>query len=232
MGDDITSTIWLELKIPEGKTILISSIYRQWSLPKALGIHKSYNSHNQTLRWKSVISQWQKAYKENKEIIILTDDNMDHNNNTFNNNYKINNIKDMTIEFLNNNNYTTHNDENMYYVKQKPISCIDHIYSNCPQKITKVTTHNTGQSDHSIITAKYHTKAPITPRRQIFTRKKHLLTAHALNQHLQHNEIMQSTFTYTDPYLVADIIMSEFNNTIEIIAPCKVKHKQKHTHNC
>ena len=112
LENDTTSTIWLELKIPEGKNILISSIYRQWSLPKALGIRKSNNSHNQTLRWKSVISQWQKAHKENKEIIILTDDNMDHNNNTFNNNYKINNIKDMTIEFLNNNNYTTHNDEN------------------------------------------------------------------------------------------------------------------------
>ena len=90
---------------------------------------------------------------------------MDHNNNTFNNNYKINNIKEMTTEFLSNNNYTTHNDDYTYHIKQTPISCIDHIYSNCPQKITNVTTHNTGQSDHSILTARYHTKAPITPRR-------------------------------------------------------------------
>ena len=97
---------------------------------------------------------------------------MNHNNNTFNTNYKINTIKDMAIEFLNDNNYTTHNDTDTYYIKQKPISCIDHIYSNCPHKITNVTTHNTGQSDHSILTARYHTKAPITPRRQFFSRKR------------------------------------------------------------
>merc|ERR1712115_572835 len=193
----------------------------------ALGIHKSNNSHNQTLRWKSVMSQWQKAHKENKEIIVLTDDNMDYNNNTFNNNYKINNIKEITTEFLNNNNYTTINDTNTYHIKQKSISCIDHIYSNCPHKITHVTTHNTGQSDHSILTARYHTKAPITPRRQFFTRKKYKLTAHALNQHLQHNNVIHSAFSYTDPNLVADIIMSEYNNLIEIIAPSTIKQVNK-----
>lgn len=39
------------------------------------------------------------------------DDNMDHNNSNFNNNYKIDNIKEITTEFLNNNNYTTHNEK-------------------------------------------------------------------------------------------------------------------------
>ena len=77
----------------------------------------------------------------------------------------------MTLEFLTDNNYTTHNELHTYYVKQQPISCIDHIYSNCPHKITNVCTHNTGQSDHSILTAIYHTKAPIAPRRQYFPRK-------------------------------------------------------------
>ena len=78
---------------------------------------------------------------------------MDHNNNTFNTNHKINNIKEMTLDFLSANNYTTHNEENTYYVKQTPISCIDHIYSNCPYKISTVTTHNDGYSAHSILTA-------------------------------------------------------------------------------
>ena len=45
--------------------------------------------------WQSVITQWHKAHNENKEIIVLTDDNMDHNNNNFNNTYKINNIKEI-----------------------------------------------------------------------------------------------------------------------------------------
>ena len=34
LEDDNTSTIWIELRIPEGKNILISSTNRQWTLPK------------------------------------------------------------------------------------------------------------------------------------------------------------------------------------------------------
>ena len=129
----------------------------------------------------------------------------------------------MTIKFLSENNYTTHNDTDTYYIKQRPVSCIDHIYSNCPQKITNVKTHNTGQSDHSILMAIYHTKAPIAPKRQFFSRKTHKLTSHSLNQHLQHNHVLNSAFTFTDPNLIADIIMSEYNNIIEIISPRTIR---------
>ena len=54
-----------------------------------------------------------------------------------------------------------------------------------------------------------------------------MITEHALNQHLQHNDIIQTAFTYTDPDLIADIIMSEFNNIIDIIAPQTVKQVRK-----
>ena len=42
-----TSTIWIELKVPNCKNLLIASIYRQWSIPKALNIPNSNNTHNQ-----------------------------------------------------------------------------------------------------------------------------------------------------------------------------------------
>ena len=117
---------------------------------------------------------------------------MDHNNTTFNNNYNINSITEITQRFLSDNNFTTHNNTKTFYINQQPISCIDHIYSNIPHKVTHITTLNTGQSDHAILTAKYHSKAPITPPKFVFTRPKHLLTEHALNQHLQHNNIIQT----------------------------------------
>ena len=77
-------------------------------------------------------------------------------------------------------------------VNQNQISCIDHNYSNCPQKITQVTTQNTGQSDHAILTANYHTKAPINLPKFVYTREKHLLTHHTLNEYLSNNLILQS----------------------------------------
>ena len=56
LEDTNTSTIWLELKVPNSKNMLIASIYRQWSLPKALGITNSNNTHNQNTRWKMVLA--------------------------------------------------------------------------------------------------------------------------------------------------------------------------------
>ena len=44
LEDDITSTIWIEIKLPNSKPILIASIYRQWSLPNILNIKKSDGS--------------------------------------------------------------------------------------------------------------------------------------------------------------------------------------------
>merc|ERR1712240_244139 len=44
-------------------------------------------------------------------------------------------------------------------------------------------------------------------------------TEHNLNQYLNHNQIIQTAYNYTDPDLIATIIMQEFNNIIDIIAP-------------
>ena len=88
---------------------------------------------------------------------------MDHNNLVFNHSFKIDKLRETTQKFLSDNNFTTHNDSHTYFIKQVPTSCIDHIYSNCSQKITQVKTHNLGLSDHVILTVNYHTKAPIMP---------------------------------------------------------------------
>merc|ERR1712240_504801 len=141
------------------------------------------------------------------------------NNNNFNNNFRINNIKEITSKFISTNNYTIHNQENTYFVNQKPDSCIDQIYSNCPPKKTHVTMINNGQSDHAILTAKYHTKVPINSPKIVYTRPKYLLTEHTLNQYLSNNHILQTAYNYTDPDLITEMIMTEYNNIIEIIAP-------------
>merc|ERR1711955_28870 len=96
---------------------------------------------------------------------------------------------------------------------------MDHIYSNCPQKLTHITTLNNGQSNHAMITAIYHTKAPINNPKIIYTRPKYLLTEHKLNEYLNNNDIIQTAFNFTDPDLIAEIIMREYNNIIDIIAP-------------
>merc|ERR1712240_1002518 len=191
----------------------------QWSLPKILNIKNSNNIQNQTERWEKVLGKWENAIKEKKEVIILTDDNMDLNNDNYNSNYKIITIQERTTQFLSENNITTHNKDPTFYINQTPTSYIDHIYSNCPQKLTHITTINNGYSDHAMITAIYHTKAPINYPKIIYTRPKYLLTEHTLNKYLNNKDIIQTAFNYTDLDLIAEIIMNEYNNIIDIIAP-------------
>ena len=50
LEDETTSTVWIEIKLPKNKPILLCSIYRQWSLPKLLNIKNSNNIQNQTER--------------------------------------------------------------------------------------------------------------------------------------------------------------------------------------
>merc|ERR1712243_408405 len=102
------------------------------------------------------------------------------------------------------------------------------IYTNCPQKITHITTENNGLSDNATLIATYHTKAPANNPKTVFTRPKYLLTEHNLNQYLNHNQIIQTAYNYTDPDLIATIIMQEFNNIIETI---EAKKKLNEIHN-
>ena len=61
LEDETTSTIWIEMKLPKNKPILLASIYRQWSLPKSLNIKNSNNVQSQTERWETVLNKWEKA---------------------------------------------------------------------------------------------------------------------------------------------------------------------------
>merc|ERR1712240_964750 len=189
------------------------------SLPQILNIKDSHGLIQQTERWDNVLDKWQQAILEKKEVIVMADDNMDFDNENYNNRYRIKSIKEKTTQFITDNNITVHNKEPTYFVNQTPTSCIDHIHSNCPQKITHITTENNGLSDHATITATYHTKAPINTPKIVYTRPKYLLTEHNLNAYLNNNEIIQTAYNYTDPELIAEIIMRELNNIIEIIAP-------------
>merc|ERR1712098_290438 len=84
--------------------------------------------------------------------------------------YKTNNIKNMLHDFMADNDITQHNFENTRHVKHQNSSCIDHIYSNVPNKIIKVKTHKNNFSDHSIITVLYTSKEQFYTPKLIKTR--------------------------------------------------------------
>ena len=90
-----------------------------------------------------------------------------------------------------------------------------------------MTAIDNGYSDHSILTANYHIKALISTQKLIKTRPSYLLTDHLLNQYIENNDTLQTIFNYTCPNLIANIIISELNGIINIIAPSKIVQVRK-----
>ena len=93
---------------------------------------------------------------------------------------KLSTIVDMSYKFITDNNFTIHNNKNTFYRTKEEISCIDHVYSHCPQKISYVITINNSLSDHAMLSVNYHMKAPFNTTKLIKTRKSYLLTEHTL----------------------------------------------------
>ena len=79
--------IWIEVKLKGQGNLLFCGGYRQWDIPregkdasKNSGYYKSIKLQKE--RFCSIILNWKKTSLENKNIIILTDDNLDDSRNS------------------------------------------------------------------------------------------------------------------------------------------------------
>ena len=85
LEDEITSTIWIEITIPKSKPLLIMAGYRQWTLLKEMNMGRKDHHTEQLTRLNILLSKWKKALNENKDTIIMMDDNIDSLGNTSHN---------------------------------------------------------------------------------------------------------------------------------------------------
>ena len=203
--------------------MLICGSYRQWSLLKEMGVNNSSSNKNQEDRFKITIDNWQKALDEQRDTIFLTDDNIDSNiDSSMNKLHKIQNLLHILHDHMTKNNIVQHNTEDTRHIKHQKSSCIDKIYSNIPQKITNVTTHRNGFSDHSIISAHYNTKEQLYQPKFIKTRDSSKFNKNSLILAFKQNEILDKIFNHTNPNTIANILQIELNSIINTLAPPKI----------
>ena len=151
--NDRISAIWLELGLPNQRKILVCNVYREWGYLNQID-RNSHSRAAQLERWEALISKWEEALAEEKEVILLGDINIDS-------------LKWMRDDLPNND----------VIYRQKPLlellfakifpegvsqlvntpthgnSCLDHLYSNKPEKLSEVSAFFQGGSDHRIIFA-------------------------------------------------------------------------------
>ena len=77
MENEYIASVWVEIIISKRVSTLISSYYRQWSLPKELELDGTNSQNSQRDRFLIFTNQISKASKEGKDLVILTDDNID-----------------------------------------------------------------------------------------------------------------------------------------------------------
>ena len=101
----------------KNRSFFVMSAYRQWSRPSSLGILNSNSKGSQNYRYSVMCNQVSKVSKTGKDIIILTDDNL----NTLEDNSKTNQYKNLDLKLLRDNmiidnRLVTHNDQPTFFL--------------------------------------------------------------------------------------------------------------------
>ena len=236
LENNYISSVWVQVNISKSKYILICSYYRQWQLPNNIRNIYDGNLCNQVDRYKLFNEQITKATASNHHVIILTDDNINsYEDNSFSNQYKNIEIKNIRDNSIISNCLIVHNNKPTFFRKGIK-TCIDHIYSNCPINISNVRTHDNDNihsdydlfdaadsilSDHAMISCTYSHQSIKIPQQFKIIRNNKLLTKHSLNQYFDHNHELNRIFNETDPDAIAEILINELSLIIETISPSK-----------
>jgi hypothetical protein len=221
------STVWIELTIPGESNILIMGGYRQFQLPNQITkISLSYS--HQAARWAKYLKQWDTALKEQKEVIVCADDNIDSTHWSSNLNTAVNPITTKNLYLMLRDMILSQGVEVMNHEPTRKISehvkgtIIDHIYSNQPEKIKKVFTKSHGGSDHRIVGVLWQSKSVVHPPAFLRTRKEHLVTEIQLQHLVRSNNLMERILELDDINKAAELFIKEYESYLNVMAPMRI----------
>ena len=162
MHDQISS-IWLEVGLPMKKKILICNTYREWGYLRQEN-NSSRTVAEQLVRWKIFITQWERALSENKEVVVAGDINIDSlkwmrddlppNDST----YKLKALIEILFEKIIPHGVSQQVTVPTHSWPGQQNSCLDHLYTNQPDKLSEVSVHAHG-SDHKLLSVVRYAKS-------------------------------------------------------------------------
>ena len=175
--DDV-SAIWLECGLPHQKSTIVCMAYRQWRL-LGQSDEKSARVSEQLARWSKFLQKWEAAINEGKEVIVMLDANLDHltwgNTDSLHSSHSSVRLRDL-IDLLFDKIIPLGVSQLVKvatrYESGKPVSGLDHVYTNKPDKLSPVQTYFTGLSDHKMLKVTRYSKSfkhlPRYVRKRVF----------------------------------------------------------------
>ena len=135
--------------------------YRQWHLPKKYWKGNTGSKQSMEERFQMTLDKWRLAVDEKRDIIVMMDTNLDTSNTRHNENYNVRGSFNMLQEHLNVTNMMIMNTEFTHFSSQYPPTCIDHFFTNTPNKLDPIKTIKHPDSDHTILESKYNSSVQI-----------------------------------------------------------------------
>ena len=222
LEDNNICDIVLELKSKGNKPILILGSYREWQKPKFCNQPNSKSIKNQLNRFKVTMKLWETLVAEDKDLIIMTDDNIDSSpNSNYNKRYNIKVLSELLFDTMTSLNITQCNKNYTRITNHQAPSCIDKIYTNVSHKINNINTVPNIDSDHSYVTAIYNVKEPLyTPK--FFTKRNYQsLTKNNIEKYINYSNL-DTILQSQDPNYIANTLQLELNTIYDILAPSKI----------
>lgn len=156
-------TVWLQIGLPNKPASLYMFGYRQWRLPNQPD-DSSASIAAQAKRWDTILNQWETALLEGKQTICMMDANIDHltwDQENLPSSHSSVRLRPLTQALFNRilpQGVTQLVTEPTRAERGVPVTGLDHVYSNRPEKLSAITTIFTGMSDHKIILARQFSK--------------------------------------------------------------------------
>ena len=164
LEDDNISSIWLEIGLPRKRKILMCHAYREWK--HLYQVDSSSGSIQAQLgRWTQLLNQWERALSEDKEVILAMDANIDFlkwTSDKLSSNDNTHRLKPLIEELF--SSIFPQGVSQMVTSPTRawpgqPVSGLDHLYTNRPNKLSAVYTEYTGGSDHKLIKVTRYSKS-------------------------------------------------------------------------
>ena len=153
---DNFSSIWMEIGLPGKRKFLLCQLYREWQyIGQPDGTSRGIPA--QLDRWITFIDQWERAFDTGKEVIVMGDCNLDYLR--FNDAGHMQPLVDLILEKI-----YPHGVQHLVQTPTHSLlgqrdSCLDHIYTNTPDKISRAVVTVKGSSDHRLILATRFSKS-------------------------------------------------------------------------
>ena len=234
LEDPLLQLISLEAGLPGKRKTIYMVGYRQWKLAGQTD-DTSSTVIAQEDRWKRLLSKWETALAEGKEVISVMDANLDAimwrnephtlpRHSTSRTHAALidalfDRILPMGVEMMTPTTPT--------WARGHKKSCLDHVYTTAPSKLSPVETIWTGMSDHALIKFGRFTKSMQT--QQAYIRKRMFKNFQPDQFKLRVSRLpeLQLILQSTDVNIAANLLTKGLNRILDDMAPIKTIQTRK-----